>query len=202
MVQATFRGFAHGELLGQLARELPTLEHAFVLGAPPAAGGGRDLPGSCRSFEEHFLDRRWEARPGLQAELDRRRPAGDDLAEIQFTSGTTGRSKGALMPYAHGHLLNERNRDLLDLDRDSTYISELPLFHINAHMTVWGCLMVGARARLEERFSASRWLERVRASGATHSSMLGVMVDLRRMPLRDLREAVGLAREWLRRGGR
>ena len=30
--------------------------------------------------------------------------------------------------------------------------------------------------------------------------MLGVMVDLRRMPLRDLREAAGLAREWLRRG--
>jgi crotonobetaine/carnitine-CoA ligase len=30
---------------------------------------------------------------------------------------------------------------------------------------------------MEERFSASRWLDRLRASGATHSSMLGVMVD-------------------------
>src|SRR6476469_5931175 len=67
VVPATFRGFAHGELLGRLARELPTLEHAFVLGAPPTAGGGRDLPGPCRSFEQHFLDRRWEDRPGLRA---------------------------------------------------------------------------------------------------------------------------------------
>jgi len=28
-----------------------------------------------------------------------------------------------------------------------------------------------------------------------------VMVDLRRSPVRDLREAAGLAREYLRRGG-
>ncbi len=100
-----------------------------------------------------------------------------DTYAVLFTSGTTGRSKGALVPYAHGHLLNERNLELLDLDGSSSYISELPLFHINAHMTVYGCLIVGAHARIEERFSASRWLDRLRASGATHSSMLGVMVD-------------------------
>jgi crotonobetaine/carnitine-CoA ligase len=100
-----------------------------------------------------------------------------DIYSVLFTSGTTGRSKGALMPYAHGHLLNERNLELLDLDAESTYLSELPLFHINAHMTVYGSMIVGARARLEERFSASRWLQRVRDTGATHSSMLGVMVD-------------------------
>jgi crotonobetaine/carnitine-CoA ligase len=113
-----------------------------------------------------------------------------DTYAVLFTSGTTGRSKGALMPYAHGHLLNERNLELLDLDEAGNYISELPLFHINAHMTVYGCLIVGARARLEERFSASRWLERVRRSGATHSSMLGVMVDfvLRQPPTENDRD--------------
>jgi crotonobetaine/carnitine-CoA ligase len=100
-----------------------------------------------------------------------------DTYAVLFTSGTTGRSKGALVPYAHGHLLNERNLELLDLDASGSYISELPLFHINAHMTVYGCMIVGAHARMEERFSASRWLGRLRASGATHSSMLGVMVD-------------------------
>ncbi len=100
-----------------------------------------------------------------------------DTYAVLFTSGTTGRSKGALMPYAHGHLLNERNLELLDLNPEGVYISELPLFHINAHMTVYGSLIVGASARMEERFSASRWLDRLRTSGATHSSMLGVMVD-------------------------
>jgi len=100
-----------------------------------------------------------------------------DIYSVMFTSGTTGRSKGALMPYAHGHLLNERNLSLLGMRGDSVYYTELPLFHINAHMAVYCALIVGARTRLEDRFSATRWLERLRASGATHSSMLGVMVD-------------------------
>ena len=124
---------------------------------------------------------RWRSRPFAavpRAEAPPRTvvtPA--DTYAVLFTSGTTGRSKGALVSYAHGHLLNERNLELLDVDGSSSYISELPLFHINAHMTVYGCLIVGAHARIEERFSATRWLDRLRASGATHSSMLGVMVD-------------------------
>ena len=46
--------------------------------------------------------RRWEDRPGLQAELDRRRPGGDDLAEIQFTSGHHRRAQGRAAHLEHG----------------------------------------------------------------------------------------------------
>jgi carnitine-CoA ligase len=109
-----------------------------------------------------------------------------DVYAVMFTSGSTGRSKGALLPHAHGHLLNERNSELLGMDRDSVYSTELPLFHINAHMTVYSSMLHGATARLEERFSATRWLERVRASGATHTSVLGVIVDfLLRQPVAE-----------------
>jgi crotonobetaine/carnitine-CoA ligase len=142
--------------------QMPFLEELIVVGDAEDGGGF-----AVRPFDDVPLE---EEPPSVLVT-----PA--DTYAVLFTSGTTGRSKGALMPYAHGHLLNERNLQLLDLDAGSTYLSELPLFHINAHMTVYGSLIVGARARLEERFSASRWLSRVRESGATHSSMLGVMVE-------------------------
>ncbi len=99
-----------------------------------------------------------------------------DLAAIHFTSGTSGLSKGAQIPNAALHLLAERNRELLGVERDSVYLTELPLFHINAQMSVYTGLLVGGRVRLERRFSASSWLERIRASGATHTSLLGVML--------------------------
>jgi crotonobetaine/carnitine-CoA ligase len=67
-----------------------------------------------------------------------------ELAAIHFTSGTTGRSKGARVPLPHMDLLTRRNAQLLDLTSDSVYLSELPLFHINAQMTVQGALIVGA----------------------------------------------------------
>jgi crotonobetaine/carnitine-CoA ligase len=100
-----------------------------------------------------------------------------DIGAIHFTSGTTGRSKGAIVPLAQMDLLTRRNAELLDLDPAAIYFTELPLYHINAQMTVQGTLLMGAQGRIEEHFSASRWIDRVRASGATHTSMLGVMVD-------------------------
>lgn len=103
--------------------------------------------------------------------------APSDVAAIHFTSGTSGPSKGAVLPHAHLHLLSERNRELLDLRTGDTYLTELPLFHINAQMSVYSALLVGARVRIEQRFSASAWLDRVRASRATHTSLLGVMLS-------------------------
>ncbi len=159
------------------AQNMPALQTLIVVGGPLPQQAGRL---STLAFSELPSE---QEPPTVSV-----RPS--DTYAVLFTSGTTGRSKGALMPYAHGHLLNERNLNLLDLDGESSYISELPLFHINAHMTVYGCMIVGAHARMEERFSASRWLERVRESGATHSSMLGVMVDfvLRQPPSEHDRE--------------
>jgi crotonobetaine/carnitine-CoA ligase len=149
-------------LAGSLPR-LPRLRSVVTVGEAAQAPAGVEL----RSFAELPLD----AAPPDESIG----PA--DTGSIMFTSGTTGRSKGALMPHASMHLLCERNGELLGMDEHSVYSSELPLFHINAQMTVYGALLAGARARLEERFSASRWLERIRACGATHTSMLGVMVD-------------------------
>ena len=60
-----------------------------------------------------------------------------------------------MLPHALLHLLSERNRELLDLRAGDTYLTELPLFHINAQMSVYSALLVGARVRIEQRFSAS-----------------------------------------------
>jgi crotonobetaine/carnitine-CoA ligase len=73
-------------------------------------------------------------------------------------------------------MLAERNRELLDIGPDDVYLTELPLFHVNAQMSVYSSLLAGSRLRIERRFSASAWLERARAAGATHTSLLGVML--------------------------
>ena len=151
------------EVVARSLPQLPELRTLIVVGPVPAS-----LP-------------RVELRALADVPLDAAPPAEEigpaDVGSIMFTSGTTGRSKGALMPHASLHLLCERNGELLGMDRHSVYGGELPLFHINAQMTVYNALISGARARLEERFSASRWLERIRAGGTTHTSMLGVMLE-------------------------
>ena len=123
--------------------------------------------------------------------------APSDTGAIHFTSGTSGPSKGAVLPHALLHLLSERNRELLDLRAGDTYLTELPLFHINAQMSVYSALLVGARVRIEQRFSASGWLDRVRESDATHTSLLGVMLSfILKQPARPEDADNALRRAW------
>lgn len=194
-INTDYRGDFLEHLINTAQAEIMVLEERFVetlVASGDHIGCLRELivvPDD-PSAEPATPTRRWPSRSFASVPLAEAPPevvvTPADTYAVLFTSGTTGRSKGALVPYAHGHLLNERNLELLDMDGASSYISELPLFHINAHMTVYGCMIVGAYARIEERFSASRWLDRLRASGATHSSMLGVMVDfVLRQPATD-----------------
>src|SRR5207302_4194441 len=92
IVPGEFRGFDHAAMLADLRGELPALEHVFV------CRGGRPVPDGLEPFEPFFVDTAWEDKHPA-AELDARRPAFDDPAQLMFTSGTTGEPKGVL----HSH---------------------------------------------------------------------------------------------------
>ncbi len=101
-----------------------------------------------------------------------------DTASILYTSGTTGPSKGVLMPHAHTYLFGLGTIENLRLQEDDCYYVCLPLFHANAlFMQVYAVLIRGATAVIRERFSASEWLADIRTHGCTVSNALGVMVE-------------------------
>ncbi len=100
------------------------------------------------------------------------------LASVFFTSGTTGLSKGVMMPHAHMVFEADLCVSLTRLTDADTYLSVGPLFHGNAQfLAAYPALLAGARFVLRERFSASRWLTWVRESRATVTNFVGVMMD-------------------------
>lgn len=101
-----------------------------------------------------------------------------DPAAILYTSGTTGPAKGVVVPHAHMHTFAAHVVDQLQITADDVYYVCLPLFHANAQfMQVLPCLMTGAEIVIAEVFSASGWLEDLRACEATVTSLLGVMAQ-------------------------
>jgi crotonobetaine/carnitine-CoA ligase len=101
-----------------------------------------------------------------------------DIAAILFTSGTTGPSKGVLMPHAQFYFFAEQGASLVRLGPDDVYMNSFPLFHGNAQfLTTYPCLIRGAHAVLYERFSAGEWIERIRRNGVTATNLLGVTMD-------------------------
>ena len=81
------------------------------------------------------------------------RPTGDAPAAIVYTSGTTGRAKGAVLTHAN---LAANALTLVDAWRITAadrYLAVLPLFHVHGLANGVGCwLASGCRMRLVERF--------------------------------------------------
>ena len=146
--------------------KLPHLETLVVFGTGEIPTFRRL---SVRGFEELPSPR--DDPPGI--ELSHR-----DLCAITYTSGTTGPSKGVMMPNAQCHLFAECPRNLTRLSEEDVYFVATPLYHANAPlMQVYPSLLAGARAVVCPRFSASEWVAQIRRAGATVTNLLGVMMD-------------------------
>ena len=131
-----------------------------------------------------------------------------DIGGVLYTSGTTGASKGVLLPHGHmyinGHLMVEQYR----VTPDDTLYCALPLFHGNGlTLQTYGALIAGATLVMPRQFSASRWIDDIREHGATITNLLGAMVEfVHRQPEQPddadnrlrLINAVPISEEWAR----
>lgn len=124
----------------------------------------------------------WEAEPwdALEASepVDPVEVSPRDLASVFFTSGTTGPSKGVMMPQAQMYFFADECVSLTRLTDADTYMVTTPLSHGNAQfLAAYPALIAGARFVLHSHFSASRWIDQIRDSKVTVTNFLGVMMD-------------------------
>lgn len=167
----------YAERFAESAGAVGTVERFYL------AGGGDDERAAAAATLRHagFGVSDWEellrpAANGAAAGLPQVRHS--DLGSVFFTSGTTGLSKGVMMPHAHVHLFADQCVSLTRLTDSDVYMSAGPLFHGNSHfLAAHPALIAGARYVLQERFSASAWAGQVRESGATVTNFVGVMMD-------------------------
>jgi non-ribosomal peptide synthetase component E (peptide arylation enzyme) len=97
-----FRGFDYVAMLNTLRPRLPRLKHVLIV--------GDDVPADMFDLRKFLASD--DGKPLPEAELRRRRPHGNDVARVAFTSGTTGDPKAVV------HTHNTTNCALTFLNRD------------------------------------------------------------------------------------
>lgn len=102
-----------------------------------------------------------------------------DPFAIMFTSGTTGPSKGALLPHSYAIHQGEITTNAAEYTEKDCLYTVLPLYHGNAQLlSTIPALMNGARMVLRERFSASRFWEEVKKYGCTEFNYIGAILPI------------------------
>ncbi len=119
-----------------------------------------------------------EPYPGMGTELEPFASAPEDTCAILYTSGTTGPPKGVCCPHAQSFWWGVNMSELLGITENDVLHTSLPLFHTNALNAAFHALGGGATLVVGERFSASRFWQRLVESGATVTYLLGVMVQI------------------------
>jgi long-chain acyl-CoA synthetase len=91
--------------------------------------------------------------PGLRA----MHCASDDLCQIQYTSGTTGKPKGAMLTHGNWMSALDAEREALRLLPDDVYLGIYPMGHVGIS---WGLsiLRAGGTFIIMERFDLNRYL--------------------------------------------
>ncbi|MGW4395194.1 AMP-binding protein [Amycolatopsis nivea] len=103
-------------------------------------------------------------------------PAPGDIATIMYTSGTTGPSKGVMLPQ-RSYVVQAHNMvRVMEVDAADVILCVQPLFHIDARAFLTAALVAGGTGVLGRKFSVSRFWDDVRQSGATVFATIGTML--------------------------
>jgi crotonobetaine/carnitine-CoA ligase len=153
----------------------PTLDEGLRL-------AGIELPVLVHDGEPGAADKRAPLLQGTSPGAAPIFPAAGDPrlpATILYTSGTTGPSKGVLMPHAQMHFYSDQTANIHRMGEDDVYLTPFPLFHASGRVHgVYPALLSGGSCVLYDRFSATQFSERAAKSGATITNFLGSMVKL------------------------
>ncbi|MDB5850213.1 MAG: ATP-dependent acyl-CoA ligase [Rhodoferax sp.] len=167
LVQSTLL-IVHASLWPQLAeirQQLETVRHIVLVGevqdADPAL-----LPWTALQDAGH------PAPPPVQAGFS-------DLALLLYTSGTTGRSKAAMISNRFVLRQAEVFIEGLRLRPDDVLYCPYPMFHLDAAvMTIAPALLLRGVAAIGERFSVSRYWDEMRAMRATVFDFMGATLTM------------------------
>jgi len=101
-------------------------------------------------------------------ELETEQCSPDDLVTLMYTSGTTGRPKGAMLSHGNFMSIAAVNAKMVQIDDQDLYLTATPYCHIFFVQSVLGPFYAGAGVMTMKRFHAEKVFELISRYRVTH----------------------------------
>lgn len=105
-------------------------------------------------------------------------PVASAIATLLYTSGTTGPSKGVMIPQRYYAVWGRRGVQYVELQAEEVVYCVQPLFHVDARAYLMTAMTAGATFALGTRFSVRSFWDEVREHRANVFSYIGTMLWL------------------------
>lgn len=158
-------------ILRDIEDDLPHLEDVIYFSARQGSGSGAVGFGrlALKPLSTGDAAADWEP-PGASF---------NDISSILMTSGTSGPSKGVMVPHAQAVLIAQHCVSGMRIEQDDVFYCAHPIFHMSPRYCVFTAAMLsGARVWLDGSFQADRWLDRIREAGATVTIGHGPLLEM------------------------
>lgn len=101
-----------------------------------------------------------------------------DIAQIYYTSGTTGKPKGVILTHKNNRLHAENTQIELGLTAEDKWLHVSPMFHLADAWAVWAITKVGATHVMVPGFEPDRVLDVIERYGVTLSNFIPTMLNI------------------------
>ena len=155
------------EVANKASQQCPSLRHSLVV------GDVADTYSGWKGFWQ-LLNEAPAAPLSSQGKI-----TPQDVSMLVYTSGTTGNPKGVMITHEMYVAAGQGFATWTGATPEDRFFTCLPYFHANAqYYSTMGSLAIGASLVIEDRFSASRFWDQVRGSGATVVNFIGMMMPV------------------------
>jgi fatty-acyl-CoA synthase len=101
-----------------------------------------------------------------------------DIAQIYYTSGTTGKPKGVILTHKNNRIHAENTRKELELTAEDRWLHVSPMFHLADAWAVWAITKVGATHVMLPGFDSDRVLDSIERHRVTLSNFIPTMLNI------------------------
>jgi fatty-acyl-CoA synthase len=101
-----------------------------------------------------------------------------DIAQIYYTSGTTGKPKGVILTHKNNRIHAENSKKELELTVEDRWLHVSPMFHLADAWAVWAITTVGATHVMVPGFEPDLVLDAIKHHRVTLSNFIPTMLNI------------------------